>query len=208
MLYYFKGLSAGSASLKKLALGMVVTFTLVASMIFGGAYMANEYAKDFHVKESQLTGLDGGLIQVASAERVGDLFALPNYSVKTLAQLKEISCFVDMTSVPEVQGWTEGSFKVTSAFKKIGSSVAFFTTADGNTIKIDASSMVATMTFNGQTLPVADAAPANVPGRALMEDVAEPVLKNRRKLGRRGSGPDSGGSFAVSGSTSNRCGND
>ena len=119
MLYYFKGLHAGSKSLKKLAVTMVVAFSIVASVIFGAAYMANEYAKDYRVQNSQLTGLDGNVIQVATAETFGDLFALPNYSVETLANLKEISCFVDMTSVPEVQGWTQGS----SALCRMGASV-------------------------------------------------------------------------------------
>jgi len=209
MLYYFKGLNAGGASFKKLAL-MVFVFT--SSMVFGGAYMANLYAKDSFVSTGLdgplLTGLDGNVVMVASAERFGDLFSLPTYSVQTLAKLNEISCYVDMTSVPEVEGWAQGTFKVTSSYKKLGSSVAYFNTADSATLKIDADKKVATLAMNGKILPVSDSAPPTL-GRALQEENAkpEPVLRRRRLGGRRGGGTSSESSFSVS-AGSNRSGND
>jgi uncharacterized membrane protein YgcG len=206
MLYYFKGLNAGDASFKKLAL---MAFVFTSSMVFGGAYMANLYAKDSFVStDSQLTGLDGNVVMVGSAERFGDLFSLPTYSVQTLAKLNEISCYVDMTSVPEVEGWAQGTFKVTSSYKKLGSSVAYFNTADSATLKIDADKKVATLAMNGKILPVSDSAPPTL-GRALQEENAkpEPVLRRRRLSGRRGGGTSSESSFSLGGS-SNRAGND
>jgi hypothetical protein len=203
MLYYLKGISAGNKTLLKVVFILFVCLFSGLSAMFGVAYMANEYAKDFRVRDSQITALDGNVVQVASVESFGDLFDLPTQPMETLAHLKEISCFVDMTSVPEVNGWTQASFKVTSAYKKLDTQVAFFETADMRTIKIDGATKVATVTKDGKSMPIAESAP--IEHRRALEDPPKHPTLQRRRLRRGGGAGDAGGSF--DGASSNRAGN-
>ena len=67
--------------------------------------------------DGTMLALSGEVTRVDTVESHTTLWDMPAVSVNTLAKLKEMTMFVDMSADPAVGGWVEATFKVEGAYK-------------------------------------------------------------------------------------------
>ena len=67
--------------------------------------------------DGTMLALSGEVTRVDTVESHTTLWDMPAVSVNTLAKLKEVTMFVDMSADPAVGGWVEATFKVEGAYK-------------------------------------------------------------------------------------------
>ncbi len=145
---------------------MLLFFAVLALLsIFAVSLAAVEQAKESHVSKTVLMAKDGKTpVQTKSLETFAKLFDLPAFDINTLSQVKHLTL--------TFRGGTEGSFAITRALKKKGSKAVTFTSANDDTITVDAESKMAMAEVGGKMYTVDPSGSQAVAsrGRRLEED--------------------------------------
>ena len=139
-----------------------------------------------------MLALSGEVTRVDTVESHTTLWDMPAVSVNTLAKLKEVTMFVDMSADPAVGGWVEATFKVEGAYKASADKV-FLQINSADTITINRAALSGTLRKGGVDFPISDKHPGR---RALAEMPATLKPVARRQL----QDNDFGGSLMTSGS--------
>jgi len=153
---------------------VLVIFFLIGAML-GMSIVAGEAVKESKVPScsdpDSASCNPNGLVRVGTVESfVASVFDLPRAPTESLAYMKALTTYVDMTASATVGGAVEATFAIAGAYKRSDTRV-FLETASGHTIDIDADAQTASITMSGVTYPVSDTLPATA-GRRL-ETTAE-----------------------------------
>ena len=115
--------------------------------------------------DGTMLALSGEVTRVDTVESHTTLWDMPAVSVNTLAKLKEVTMFVDMSADPAVGGWVEATFKVEGAYKASADKV-FLQINSADTITINRAALSGTLRKGGVDFPISDKHPGR---RALAE---------------------------------------
>jgi len=191
---------------------VLVIFILIGAML-GTGIVAGEAVKESKVPscsdpDSASCNPDG-LVRVGTVESfVASIFDLPSAPTESLAYMKSLTTYVDLTAAPTVGGAVEATFAIASAYKRSDTRV-FLETASGHTIDIDADAQTASITMNGVTYPMSDTLPemagrrlqttahAPMPATLTGKQLAEHHLDRRRRQLNFGGALMTSGSFTM-----------
>jgi len=156
---------------------VLVIFILIGAML-GMGIVAGEAVKESKVPScsdpDSASCNPEGLVRVGSVESfVASVFDLPSAPTESLAYMKSLTTYIDMTASASVGGAVEATFAIAGAYKRSDTRV-FLETASGHTIDIDADAQTASITMNGVAYPVSDALPATA-GRRLETNAQAPM---------------------------------
>ena len=141
--------------------------------------------KDSAVSGGAMVTLTGDAMQVDTIESNAGLFDLPAVDMASLAKMKDVVFYVDLTTLPAAGAWAEATFKVAGVYKTSANQCTIKTTS-GESVVIDRAAQSGELHMGGQTYPIAQTCTGtcSVDRRKLEEDVAPPVFTGpRRKLG-------------------------
>lgn len=173
-------LHAESVFMKKLLLAACMIILLMFAGMFAMGMVTAEMSKETS------TGSDGTMtvkgssdaVRVDTVESFTTVWDIPAMGTDKLAYMKSITVFVNMTDMPAVGGIAEATFKVSGAYKELGSDdKAYLTTPEGYTITINGAAREGTIQmgtkgiFDISTDEIADDAT-----RRLREKVSPQIL--------------------------------
>jgi hypothetical protein len=107
---------------------------------------ANEASKESHVTGGAMMDLSGNPVTVESPESFANLWDLPTFSSRTLAEMRHITLALSTGA--------EVTLDIASAMKTPGTASATFRSTDGSSIIIDAVSRVALVNWNDESYVV------------------------------------------------------
>ena len=174
--------------LKKVSFGLAALVVLLIGALIGcsivGAQVGGNSIKESHVHDPA-KAKGGQPVATAQIESFATLWNLPAIDTAVLAYMRDITCYVDLTTKPAVGGVVEASFKLASAYKRSDTQL-FLETLAGHTIEIDAAAKTGTITMGGVAYPLSDALPTTAAGRKLevdtLDNLPEVALVTRREL--------------------------
>ena len=166
---------------------LLVAVIAMCFAMFGTSLIAGMALKDTKVQGSTMMALDGSVMQVDSCESNTGLFDLPAVDTATLAKLKDLVFYVDLTALAGAGAWAEATFKVAGVWK-INNDVATIKMTSGESVTIRRAAKTGELLMNGASYPVSDkcSGTCSVGARRLatdMEVVSPPVFVGKRKLG-------------------------
>ena len=123
--------------------------------MFGTSLIAGMALKDTKVQGSTMMALDGSVMQVDSCESNTGLFDLPAVDTATLAKLKDLVFYVDLTALAGAGAWAEATFKVAGVWK-INNDVATIKMTSGESVTIRRAAKTGELLMNGASYPVSD----------------------------------------------------
>lgn len=175
---------------------LIVALTGVATV---GAMLGGETIKESKVPdcsdpstpEEEDMCAPGNTVSTSSVQSYYPaIFDLASAPTEQLAEMKELTTYVDMTTGP-AGGAVEATFKVAGAIKSSATTASLFTT-NGFTIALDSDAQTGELTMNGATYPVLEEMPAEgrrlntedtqMVGTLTGKQLAKHHLERRRKL--------------------------
>jgi hypothetical protein len=159
----------------------LLIIVLALASIFVVSLLAGQAIKENHTT-GETPNQPWGPVATAQVESFATIWDLPATDTNVLAYMKDISFYVDMTSVAAIGGVVEGTFKLAGAYKRTNTLVFLQTTA-GGLIKIDGPAKTGTITMDGATYPILDTPPTT--GRRLEtadDAVPDPFIGTRREV--------------------------
>ena len=170
---------------KMVAVLVVVVFLLIGALI--GTSIVGAVVGGERIKESKVPDCDdplfkgtarcaqGNLVRTGQVESYyPTIFYLATGKTEQLANLKDVTFYVDMTADASVGGAVEATFKVAGAYKRDDKTVHVVTN-NGYKITLDSTSQSGSIVMNGATYPVLDTPPAG--GRRLETAADVPILE-------------------------------
>jgi hypothetical protein len=144
---------------------LVTLLVLFLSVVFNGcaSLFANEASKESHVAGGEIVDLSGNMVDTGSPESFADLWDLPSFSSRTLAEMKHLTLVLD--------DGDEITLDVASVKKTPGSAQATFRSTDGSSIVVDGVARVAMATWQDETFVVQGLA-----GRRRLADMRDAKL--------------------------------
>ena len=174
--------------LSKLVVGLILLLALALAGIFGVSLMAGEMIKESKVNGGAMTPPDGmQAVQVDTVESTTTLWDIPAVSTASLAKMKDLVFYADMTANPAVGAWTEATFNVAGVYKT-SNDVCTIVTTSGEHVTIRRAAQTGDLLMGGQTYPISDTCTGTcAAGRRKLStdaEVKEPVKlhPSRRQL--------------------------
>lgn len=223
-------------NLSKLVFVLLVIVVLALASIFVVSMLAGNAIKESKVDPSldgEMTTPDGmGAVRVDGVEMTTSLWDLPAVDMNSLAKMKDLVFYTDLTTDATMGTWVEATFKVAGVYKA-SNDVATIVMTSGEKVVIRKSAKTGDLLMDGKAYPISDEctdecsaadsrrrlatdtgfAPVKFDGprdtlykKTLMsEEVVNPALHPKRRA-RRGAFLSSSGSFKMA-KSSNRGGN-
>jgi len=139
---------------KFIGLLFVIVLALLGALL-GISMLANEATKEAHVSGAAMISLTGEAVQVDAVESNADLFDLPGVSTESLAKMKDLVFYVDLSANADVGGWAEATYKVGGVYKP-SNDVAMFTMTSGERLILRRPQKSGEIRIDGITYPIAD----------------------------------------------------
>merc|ERR1719473_1608889 len=154
--------------------------------MFGVWLVAGMALKDSKVAGSTMTALNGQAMQVDTVESNTGLFDLPAVDTATLAKMKDIVFYVDLTALAGAGAWAEATFKVAGVWK-VNNDVATIKMTSGESVTIRRAAKTGALLMDGVSYPVSDicTGTCSVGARKLSTDThsSPPMFVGKRNLG-------------------------
>ena len=154
--------------------------------MFGVSLVAGMALKDSKVAGSTMTALNGQAMQVDSVESNTGLFDLPAVDTTTLAKMKDLVFYVDLSTLAGAGAWAEATFKVAGVWK-INNDIATIKMTSGESATIRRAAKTGELFMNGVSYPISDkcTGTCSVGARKLSTETesAPPEFVGKRKLG-------------------------
>lgn len=184
-------------NLSKLVIALVVALVLALASIFVVSMLAGEAIKESKVNGGAMTTPDGKTaVAVDMVESTTKLWDLPAVDTVSLAKMKDMVFYADMSTDANIGSWVEATYKVAGVYKA-SNDLATIVMTSGEKATIRRSTQSGTLLSNGATYPISDkcTGTCSVQGssRRLRTDVAvtdpiefagpRSVVASRRELG-------------------------
>ena len=165
---------------------VVMVFVLIGALV--GTSIVGAVVGGERIKESKVPDCDdplfkgtsrcaqGNLVRTGSVESYYPrIFDLASGKTEQLAQMKDITFYVDMTADTAIGGAVEATFKVAGAYKRDDKTVHVVTN-NGYKITLDSAAQSGSIAMDGTTYPVLETPPAAA-GRRLETAADLPILE-------------------------------
>lgn len=139
---------------KFIGLLFIIILALLGALL-GISILANETTKESHVKGTAMTSRLGEAVRVDSVESNTGLFDLPAVETATLAKMKDLVFYADLSTKPGVGSWVEATYKIAGVYKP-SNDVATLTMTSGETLTLKRSDKSGTINIGGASYPIAD----------------------------------------------------
>ena len=178
--------------LTKLVVGLILLLGLALAGIFAVSIMAGELIKESKVNGGAMTTPDGtSAVQVDTVESTTTIWDIPAVETASLARMKDLVFYADMTADARFGGWVEATYKV-GGVMKASNTVATIVTTTGETVTIRRAAAglgAGELRMNGVDYPISDTCTGtcSVGRRKLSTDaeVKEPVVFHGPRKGRK-----------------------
>ena len=154
--------------------------------MFGVSFAAGMALKESKVEGSTMTALNGDAMQVDTVESNVGLFDLPAVDTASLAKMKDVVFYADLTALASTGSWAEVTFKVAGVLKA-NNDVATIKTTSGEAVTVRRAAKTGELLMNGVSYPISDQCTGSCSaGRrklATEVNVSPPAFNGKRKLG-------------------------
>ena len=174
--------------LKKYVILLSLIMFAMCFAMFGVSLVAGMALKDSKVVGgSTMTALNGEAMRVDSVESNVALFDLPAVDTASLAKMKDIVFFADLSTLVGTGAWAEATYQVGGVYK-INNDVATIKTTSGEAITLRRAAQSGELLMNGVSYPISDvcagACSAGARKLSTAPTTASPVVVlGKRKLG-------------------------
>lgn len=154
-----KNMTSMARHYKWIAAAASFVAVLLACVMFGVTFAANEASKESHVVGHVMTAPDGEPVAVDTVKSFAGIYDMPALPTNVLRELKDITLSVDMTEDPDTNAVVEMSVKVSSVWKPKGEKKTklFVSTPEAHVVEIDAAMKKASLKMaNGKVFPLVE----------------------------------------------------
>ena len=143
-------------NLGKMIVALLIIIVLALGSIFAVSMLAGEAIKESKVNGATMTTPDGtSAVQVDTVESNAALWDLPAVDTNTLAKMKDLVFYADLTADARFGAWVEATFKVAGVLK-LSNDVATIVTTSGETVTIRRTAQTGDLVMGGSTYPISD----------------------------------------------------
>ena len=143
-------------SLSRLVIALVLLVVLALASIFVVSLLAGEAIKESKVNGVAMTTPDGlSAVAVDTVESTTTLWDLPAVDTASLAKMKDLVFYADLSTYAAVGGWVEATYKVAGVYKASNDQATVVMTS-GEKVTIRRTARTGDLLMDGVTYPISD----------------------------------------------------